>query len=148
MENIAVNEQRLEAERLHQNILAHAQVAAESLWMCCKELKTMRDTKLYESLGFDKFSDYTQHALNLKERQAYNYISTYEKLGERFLQSNATLGITKLTELAQLPPMIRDEVVENNDIASMSVSEIKKLVSENDQKGEQISMLEEKKIQL
>ena len=143
MENLTVNENRIEAERLHQNILAHAQMAAESLWQCCKELKRMRDTKLYESLGFNKFSDYTEQALNLKERQAYNYISTYEKLGERFLQSNADLGITKLAELAQLPPMVRDEVVENNNLSSMSVSEIKKLVAENDQKGEQISLLQD-----
>lgn len=142
MENLTVNENRIEAERLHQNIIAHAQMAAESLWQCCKELKRMRDTKLYESLGFNKFSDYTEQALNLKERQAYNYISTYEKLGERFLQLNAGLGITKLAELAQLPPTVREEVAENNDLAGMSVSEIKKLVAENDQKGEQISLLQ------
>ena len=148
MENLTVNENRLEAERLHQNILAHAQMAAESLWQCCKVLKIMRDTKLYESLGFDKFSDYTEKALNLKERQAYYYISTYEKLGDRFLQSNAGLGITKLVELAQLPPMEREQIVENNDLAGMSVSEIKKLVSENDQKGEQISLLEDKNTEL
>lgn len=61
--------------------------------------------------------------------------------GKTFLQSNASLGITKLSLLSAVPPTEREELVENNDIAGMTVEEVKQLVKENDQKGEQIELL-------
>lgn len=130
-----------EALELDQRIKVYANMAWSSLMESAKCLKQMRDTRLYTELGFERFEDYTLGSLNIKERQAYTYIKAYEDLGERFLQSNASLGITKLSLLSAVPAPDREELVENNDIAGMTVEEVKQLVKENDQKGEQIELL-------
>ena len=141
-ENIT-NEQS-EALALHQRILVNANMAVACWTETCKDLKRMRDAKLYTALGFKSFSAYTEQALGIKERQAYTYIQTLEKLGGEFLKQNADIGITKLSLLTSVPVMERQELVDNNDIAGMSVAEVKKLVAENDGRGEQISLLNEK----
>ncbi len=139
----AMQEKEHAAIDLDARIKVHANLAWQNLMESAKCLKEMRDTKLYLELGYSSFEDYTQQSLNIKQRQAYTYIKAYEDLGERFLQSNANLGITKLGMLAQIPATTRDEFVEQNDLASMSVEDVKKLVAENDAKGEQIDMLTE-----
>ena len=141
MENLTVSKEKNEALELHNRILFNANMACAALVETCKCLKRMRDTKLYTELGYEKFEDYTTQALNIKERQAYTYISAYENLGEQFLQSNATVGITKLALLAGVPVTERQELAENNDLAGMSVKEVEELVKANDQKGEQINLL-------
>lgn len=129
---------------VHNSIIAAEQTAATAIMSLCENLKKMRDTGLYKSLGFERFEDYTEQACNIKKRQAYNYIQTYERLGGSFLQSNAQLGITKLQLLTEVCAVERDDFVAENDLEGMSVSEIKKLVEENQQKGEQLSFLEDK----
>lgn len=136
-----IKDKQVEAQELDQLIKIHANLAWANITESMRCLKQMRDTKLYLELGYETFDDYTQKSLNIKERQAYTYISTYENLGERFLQSNANLGITKLALLATVPPLERGEVLENNDIAGMTVEQVKALVAENNNKGEQIEML-------
>ena len=139
-----ITKEHSEALALHQRILVNANTAVACWTETCKDLKRMRDEKLYTALGFDSFSDYTEQALGIKERQAYTYIQALEKLGGKFLEQNAEIGITKLSLLTAVPVMERQELVDNNDIAGMSVAEVKKLVAENDEKGEQISLLNEK----
>ena len=139
-----ITKEHSEALALHQRILVNANTAVACWTETCKDLKRMRDAKLYTALGFDSFSDYTEQALGIKERQAYTYIQALEKLGGKFLEQNAEIGITKLSLLTAVPVMERQELVDNNDIAGMSVAEVKKLVAENDEKGEQISLLNEK----
>lgn len=143
MENLTVSKEKNEALELHNRILINANMACASWVETCKCLKQMRDTKLYVELGYEKFEDYTTQALNIKERQAYTYISAYENLGEHFLQSNATVGITKLALLAAVPVTERQDLVENNDLSGMTVKEVEELVKANDQKGEQINLLED-----
>ncbi len=132
-----------EAKALDLEIKNHISDACTHLVASALALKRMRDTKLYMELGYESFGDYTQKSLNIKERQAYTYISTYENLGERFLQSNANLGITKLSMLAGITPAERENIVVENDIAGMTTQEVKKLVEENSGKGEQIALLNE-----
>lgn len=129
---------------VHNSIIAAEQTAATAIMSLCENLKKMRDTGLYKSLGFERFEDYTEQACNIKKRQAYNYIQTYERLGGSFLQSNAQLGITKLQLLTEVCAVERDDFVADNDLEGMSVAEVKKLVEENQQKGEQLSFLEDK----
>ena len=129
---------------VHNSIIAAEQTAATAMMSLCENLKKMRDTGLYKSLGFEQFEDYTEQACNIKKRQAYNYIQTYERLGSSFLQSNAQLGITKLQLLTEICAIDREEFVAENDLEGMSVAEVKKLVEENQQKGEQLSFLEDK----
>ena len=129
------------AYELNSRILACANAAYSSLMESAKLLKEMRDTKLYLEMGYESFEDYTVAELGIHERQAYTYIKPYEELGERFLQSNANLGITKLALIAQLPSVDRNEFVENNNLAGMTVEQVKQLVKETDAKGEQLGLL-------
>lgn len=133
------------AIELHNSIVSAMKEAAFALVSLCENLKRMRDTGQYKALGFEKFEDYTEQACRIKKRQAYNYIATYERLGGTFLQSNAQLGITKLQLLTEVCAVDRADFVEQNDLEGMSVSEIKKLIAENKEYAEQISMFSESK---
>ncbi|MFT9055117.1 MAG: DUF3102 domain-containing protein [Ethanoligenens sp.] len=133
------------AVKLHSQIMTNGAIAVQALANMCAELKQMRDEQLYAELGYDTFDDYAEKAVGIKKRQAYNYISTYERLGSTILQSNAQLGITKLALLADVPDTERADFSENNDLESMSTREMKELVEKlkkqvTDQ-GEQLSLL-------
>lgn len=125
----------------HQKIITAEQTAANAMLSLCENLKLMRDKHLYESLGFETFDTYTEQACGIKRRQAYNYISTYEKLGSTVLQSNAQLGITKLQLLTEVCAVDRDDFIADNDLAGMSVKEIKELVEKSKQQCEQLALL-------
>lgn len=125
----------------HQKIITAEQTAANAMISLCENLKLMRDKHLYEALGFETFDTYTEQACGIKRRQAYNYISTYEKLSGTVLQSNAQLGITKLQLLTEVCAVDRDDFVAENDLAGMSVKEIKELVEKSKQQGEQLALL-------
>ena len=129
---------------IHNSIIASMKAAASAMVSLCASLKRMRDTKGYESLGFKNFEDYTEKACGIKKRQAYNYIQTYERLGGSFLQSNAQLGITKLQLLTEVCAVDRYDFVEDNDLENMSVTEVKKLVAQAKDQGEQIDLLKDK----
>lgn len=128
----------------HNAIISSLENAANALVSLCRNLKHMRDSKSFTALGFEKFEDYTENACNIKKRQAYNYIQSYERLGSDFMQSNAQLGITKLLLLTEVCAVDRADFVEENDLEGMSVAEVKKLVAQNNDRGEQIDLLEEK----
>lgn len=131
----------MSALNIHQKIITAEQTAANAMISLCENLKLMRDKHLYEALGFKKFDTYTEQACGIKRRQAYNYISTYEKLGGTVLQSNASLGITKLQLLTEVCAVDRDDFIADNDLAGMSVKEIKELVEKSKQQGEQLALL-------
>lgn len=132
-----------DALQTHQRIMANGEICARSLYEVCKDLKKMRDEKLYEQLGYDTFDNYCEDMAGIKSRMAYNYISTYERLGATVLQSNANLGITKLELIAGMNPVERAEGLYGGKFENMSVSEIKELVKKNKEMGEQIDLLKE-----
>ena len=117
-----------DALQTHQRIMANSEICARSLLEVCKDLKKMRDEKLYEQFGYETFDNYCENMAGIKSRMAYNYISTYERLGATVLQSNANLGITKLELIAGMNPVERAEGLHNGTFENMSVSEIKELV--------------------
>lgn len=131
-----------DALQTHQRIMANGEICARSLYEVCKDLKKMRDEKLYEQLGFDTFDNYCEGMAGIKSRMAYNYISTYERLGPTVLQSNANLGITKLELIAGMNPVERAEGLHDGTFENMSVSEIKELIKKNKEMGEQIDLLQ------
>lgn len=139
------SERYTEACALHTQIMTSGEIAANALTEMCRSLKEMRDKKLYTELAYETFDVYCEEMAHIKARQAYTYISVYERLGTKLLQSNANLGITKLDMIAQLPVMERDEVLQENDFEGMSVKEIKELIEKVKKQGEQISLLTEEK---
>lgn len=131
------------AEELHEQVCADAQRVASAMLDFCRSLKTMRDTRLYTELGCTSFDDYVEQKVGLKRRQVYNYIQTYERLGSTVLQSNAQLGITKLQLLCEISAPDIPAFLEENDLAGMTVAEIKRMIADREGQAEQISLLQE-----
>lgn len=142
LKNIS-NEVR-DALSTHQHICECGQTAATMIVEIGKSLKKMRDGKLYIAMGFSSFAEYVEKNgdFAFKERQAYTYIRLFEDNSTKFLEDNANLGITKLDLLSKLPGYERQEFVEENNIAGMTVDEVKALIKEHQQQGEQLSMFE------
>ncbi|MEG1550638.1 MAG: hypothetical protein RR355_00025 [Oscillospiraceae bacterium] len=143
---INVNSNEVSAEyqtaiKLHAQIMASGELAANALYDVCKSLKQMRDEKLYEELGYETFDTYCEKMAGIKARQAYTYISTFERLGNTLLQSNAKFGITKLDLIAGINPIERNEMLDNGKFDNMSTAELKELVKKCKEQGEQISLL-------
>ena len=139
---MSADKMKVQAEELHTKILATGQVLANTLLEFAKNLKEMRDKRLYQSIGYASFEEYVEQAVGIRQRQAYTYISTFERLGAKYMEANAGLGISKLQLLAELPAMERDGFTEDNDIANMSVAEIKEAIKQANDRGQQLSMLE------
>lgn len=134
--------EQAQAVGLHYEIVAAAQAAANSLLTLGRKLKQMRDTGGYKRLGFETFADYTEQAVGIRQRQAYTYISVVEKIPARLVEENAAAGVTKLALLAKLAPADQREVA-GQDLANITVAELKKLVEERNGLSEQLSMIQD-----
>lgn len=134
-----------EALKLHHHIYECGLSAAASIADMGRSLKLMRDKKLYLTIGYDSFGDYVENNgdYSFKERQAYNYIKLAETYSDKFLQSNADIGITKLELLSRINEDDRNSIIENNDISGMTVDEIKALIKEKQKLCEQLSFFQE-----
>lgn len=145
----AESEQQLPAQeraiQITQRIKANGRIAVNAVCEIGKDLRTMRIDKLYTELGYSEFEEYAEAEFQLKRRQALQYISVYEKLGEDFVQANAQLGITKLAMLATANPEDRAEIMESEDLAHITTRELEQLLTEKKQLGEQLSLLQEEK---
>lgn len=130
-----------EAVALHYEIITAARAAADSLLNLGRKLKQMRDTGHYKDLGFDTFAAYTETAVGIRQRQAYNYISVVEKLPAKLIEENAAAGVTKLALLAKLGPADREEVAADG-LANITVAELQKIIDERNNMAEQLAMFE------
>lgn len=130
-----------EAVALHYEIITAARAAADSLLNLGRKLKQMRDTGHYKDLGFDTFAAYTETAVGIRQRQAYNYISVVEKLPAQLIEENAAAGVTKLALLAKLGPADREEVAADG-LANITVAELQKIIDERNNMAEQLAMFE------
>lgn len=142
VEKTEISNEYYEAVATHQRIMANGEICAQTLLEICKDLKKMRDEKLYEEFGYQSFDEYCEKMAGIKSRMAYNYISTYERLGSSVLQSNARLGITKLELIAGMNPEERANLLESGEAETMSAAEIRELLKKSKEQGEQISFLE------
>ena len=123
----------------HARILANGQVMARALVDVCHDLKTMRDEGLYTELGYDTFEEYAEQACGIKQRQAYSYISAYEKLGQKYMTDHADLGITKLELISQISSYEREEFTADVDLESATVRELKAEVERYKKQTEQLT---------
>ena len=144
---VIVSEDYTRAVTLTRNIIANAQAAQQSLYEVCKGLKEMRDGKLYKELGYQKFEDYCENEVEIKWRQAYNFISIAEGFTPDSLQSIAKIGTTKLALLAKLDEPTREAVTETVDVENTTVKELKAqitaLTAERDENEHAASLLSE-----
>lgn len=140
----ATPEQR-EAAAIHFEIVAAAENVINSVLDLGRKLKRMRDTGGYKVLGFDSLGEYTKAAVNIDQRQAYNYIRVVETLPARLIEENAAAGVTKLALLAQLTPKDREEVAGEGQLANITVTELNAIIREKNGLAEQLTMLQEAK---
>lgn len=134
-----------EAVIINERIRANGQAAVTAVCAVGRDLRRMKIEELYKYLGYTSFEEYTEQEYGMKRRQAYQYISVYENLGEDFVQSNAQLGITKLSLLTQINKEERAGIMEDNDLSGMTVNEVKELLDKVKQQGEQLSLFENEK---
>lgn len=131
---------------VHTEMVQAGQKAAECLLIMANDMRRMRDEKLYEAVGFETFKDYVEQALNIKERQAYNWISVLE-LPEAYLTKNAGMGVTKLALIASASEKVAEDLMADETTADKSVRELQAIIkqqeAELEDKTKQISFLTE-----
>ncbi len=123
-----------EAVQLNAQIMTSARAAQQNLYDMAMGFKKMRDDKLYKELGYDNFGDYCEGETGMKRRSVYGYISVVENLPLDFVQSTAQIGKEKLYLLSTIDEEHRTEIIENTDLESTTVKELR----------EQIEQLKEK----
>ena len=128
-----------EAAAMHFEIVQAAKTAVNSLLDLGRKLKRMRDSGRYKDLGFSSFAEYTEAAVGIKQRQAYNYIQVVESLPARLIEENAAAGVTKLALLSKLNPEDRKDLT-GDALANITVAELKKLVEERDAMAQQLTL--------
>jgi chromosome segregation ATPase len=125
------------AYKIHMDIMAAGDVAAEAFSTFCRLLKTMRDDKLYQELEYSSFEAYCENAVGIKQSQAYNYIKASEDFGEEKFQSIGKLGIRKLQLIGTVPQESREEFIDQNKLQEMTTREVEAAVKEYKAKLEQ-----------
>lgn len=140
MENVTYNQIMLLPEEeltdgqknflsVHNEMMMAGRKAADCLIIMAKDMKRMRDEALYKEAGFASFKEYVEDALQIKERQAYNWISVLELPPEK-LQLHAGMGVTKLALIATASRSVQEEVLSGEDIESATVKELKDKIKE------------------
>ncbi len=127
-EEIMLTEKQ-QAEALHKQIKSYGSIIMQSFYGLCAAIKQMRDTKLYKQLGYSSFEGYTEAELGMKKVQAYSYIAVAENLTEDFVRSSEQIGIKKLYLLAMAPEETRTEIVQNTDLESTTVRELREQIA-------------------
>ena len=134
------------AAQLTQRIMANGKIAASSMIEMGRDLKTVRDERLFTEMGYENFEEYCEKKMGIGKRHGYNFIQIYEKFGEEKLGQLQQLGITKLLEIAKLDDEDADDLMQNNDVNALSVRELSAKVDEYRNKFEQLTLqLEEEK---
>ncbi len=127
------------AALLDSRIKANSQIAAESLVAVGRDLKAMRDEKLYAELGYESFEDYCNIKAHISLRGAYNFIKVYETYGDK-LADIQHLGITKLVAMTALEPEERLELIESGAAKDLSTRELEKKIEEMQKKCDQLTL--------
>lgn len=119
-----------EAVQLNAQIMTSAKAAQQNLYDMAMGFKKMRDDKLYKELGYDNFGDYCESETGMKRRSVYGYISVVENLPSDFVHSSAQIGVKKLSLLATLNEEHRTEIIENTDLESTTVKELREQIEQ------------------
>lgn len=132
--------------QIHNRIMDCGRNIVNGIIELSKNLKYMRDEKLYIEAEFETFEDYAEKVCGLKRSQAYSYIQILERLGEEFVQSTGQIGITKLTLLSSLPEEERKVVVNSVNIEDSTVIELKNKIAELNDKSKKNIVEHEKEV--
>lgn len=120
-----LTEKQAEFLSCHNQIMNCGRNIVDSIVELSKNLKRMRDEKLYLEADLDSFEEYAEKICGLKRSQAYSYIQVLERLGEDFVQSTGQIGITKLTMISSLSDEKKEALINSTDVESATVKELK-----------------------
>lgn len=130
---------------VHKRIVSCAEMTGRYLFETCRQIKRMHDGKLYLAAGFEKFGEYTEQALKIKERQAYNYIKVVETYDEQFITENAEMGITKLSLIASASKEVSENLLQDGTAVGKTVTELTEIIKKQEkqlaEQEEQITLL-------
>lgn len=136
----------------HKKIISYGNIAGKCMVEVARNLKEMRDGKLFKVAGFEEFGEYVEDAVGIKERQAYNYIKVMETYNEQYLAENANLGITKLISLASVSEEEREEISKDIDLEAASARDVdaavKEVIRERDEKQKQLDIFAAENVNL
>lgn len=138
--NMQVTERQERAIRLTQQIITNGNIAADCMVQMGRDLKAVRDERLYTEMGYESFEEYCEKKVGVGKRHGYNFIQVYERFGEQRLTQLQDLGITKLLEIAKLDNEDMEELMQNNDISQMSVRQVKAKIEEYEKRIEQLTI--------
>lgn len=127
---------------LRDDTKARLSVIEENYYAVCKNMKEMRDGKLYKELGYQNFEDCCNAEFGITRMQTYKYIRIAENLSEDFVNSSLQIGTTKLSLLAMLDEPTREAVTETVDVENTTVKELKAEI--NKLKAEKSAVMAEK----
>lgn len=127
---------------LNRRISANVKAAQESLFEVCKDLKEIRDGRLYMSLGYEAFEDYCVKEHELSYKQACKYIAVAERFPDGI--SPGRLGISKLYLISTLNDEEKAEIEKRVDMEDVSKSQLEKAIA--DLKAENKRLEEEKQV--
>ncbi|MBP0983049.1 MAG: hypothetical protein J6A19_04920 [Oscillospiraceae bacterium] len=133
-------ERQERAIKLTRQIVANGNIAAGCMVDMGRDLKAVRDERLFTELGFDSFEEYCEKKCGIGKRHGYNFIQVYERFGEEQLSQIQGLGITKLLELAKLDDNDLGELMSGAEVSEMSVRELKDKIAEYDKTCEQLRL--------
>lgn len=133
-------ERQEKALRLHRQIVANGNIAASCMVEMGRDLKTVRDEKLYSEFGCADFAEYCEKKAGIGKRHGYNFIAVFERFGEDKLGQLQGLGIAKLLELAKLDDNDLGELMSGAEVSEMSVRELKDKIAEYDKTCEQLKL--------
>ncbi len=133
-------ERQQKALKLTRQIIANGNIAASCMVDMGRDLKAVRDERLFTELGFESFEEYCEKKCGIGKRHGYNFIQVYERFGEEQLSQLQGLGITKLLELAKLDDNDLGELMSGSEVSEMSVRELKDKIAEYDKTCEQLRL--------
>jgi hypothetical protein len=133
--SVVSTEQRKQAFELHYRIISSADTAQSALWDMCKNLKEMRDSKLYKALGYKNFEDYCENEVGFSRMQAHKYIAIAENVDPKNVNSSLQIGVSKLYLLSTISESEQQEISEKVNLEETTVKQLKaeidKLKQEN-----------------
>lgn len=139
-------ERQKRAVKLTRQIISNGNIAASCMVEMGRDLKTVRDERLFSEMGYESFEEYCEKKVGVGKRHGYNFIQVFERFGEEKLAQLQGLGITKLLDMAKLDDEEVSDLMQNNNVAELSTRELSAKVEEYRNKYEQLTLqLEEEK---
>ena len=111
-------------EQAHKQVIIARDNAIYSLYIFCKKLKEMKDSKLYLSAGYESFNAYAEEAVGLKKTAIYDYLQLSAR-SEEFMKKYSAIGVSKLNLLTKMTEEEATSYIEENNIADMSYRAVK-----------------------